>query len=218
MIAALVEGLASGELAAEIAVTVQVFAGGLLIAALVGVALGVVKGLWPRIDDATRLLIELCRPVPAVALIPLAILLLGLGGEMRLAVVAYAAVWPILFNTYYGVRGVDALSLDTARNFGLSRARVIRTVVLPSALPSIVTGVRVSAAIALILTVTAELVAGTDGIGHYIAQSEQAGRIPQLYAGILLTGLLGYLINLVVVLAERRVLFWDPAFRRQEQS
>jgi NitT/TauT family transport system permease protein len=216
--AALVDGLGSGEIASEIGTTVGVFVEGLALAALIGVAAGVATALWPRLDGATRLLVELGRPVPAVALIPLAILLLGLGEPMRLAVVAYAAVWPILFNTYYGVRGVDALSLDTARNFGLGRARTIRTVVLPSALPGIATGVRISAAIALILTVTAELVAGTDGIGYYIATAEQAGRIPQLYAGILLTGLLGYLVNRLLVLVERRTLFWDAAFRHQEQS
>lgn len=217
-IAALVDGLASGDLAEEVGVTVLVFAVGLLIATVLGVALGVAKGLWPRFDDATRLLIELCRPVPAVALIPMAILLLGLGEQMRFAVVAYAALWPILFNAYYGVRGVDPLALDTARNFGLSRARVVREVVLPSALPSIATGLRVSAAIALILAVTAELVAGTEGVGHYISQAEQAGQIPELYGGILLTGLLGYLVNLAVILVERKALFWDAGFRREAQS
>lgn len=205
----------SGAISDEIPTTLAVFAVGLLLAAAIGIGLGIVRGLWGPADRALHLSVELLRPLPAVALIPLLILVLGIGAEMRVAVIVYAAVWPILFNTYYGVRGVDPIAFDTARNFGLSRRVVIWRVVLPSALPAIATGLRISATIALITTIVAELVASTSGLGYFIAASGAANLIPDVYAGIILAGLLGFLVNAVLVSFERRFLFWDTGTRQE---
>ncbi|MCI2423767.1 ABC transporter permease [Saccharopolyspora sp. K220] len=215
MARALASSLFSGAIMYDLWMTLSVYAAGLALAAVLGTALGCAKGLSRRFDNATRLLIELLRPVPAVALIPMAILLLGLAGLMRFSVVTYAAIWPILYNTYYGVRGVEQLGIDTARNFGIPRSRIIRSVVLRSALPSVTTGLRISSSIALILTVTAELVAGTNGLGYFIAQAEQTSRLADMYAGIALTGILGYLLNGLFIAVERRALFWDQSYRER---
>jgi ABC-type nitrate/sulfonate/bicarbonate transport system permease component len=146
-------------------------------------------------------------------MIPLAILFLGLGGPMRVAVITYAAFWPLLVSTLYGVRAVDPVALDTARNFGVSPARTLWAVTLPAALTNIATGLRVSASIALVVTVTTELVAGNSGIGFYVSQMEQANRLPPMYAGILLTGLIGYLVNALFFQLERKLVFWSASSR-----
>jgi NitT/TauT family transport system permease protein len=163
--------------------------------------------------DALKIIVEFLRPVPSVAMIPLAILFFGLGATMRISVISYAAFWPLLINTIYGVRAIDPLALDVARNFGITGAAALWRVTLPSALASIATGFRISATIALVVTITTELIAGNSGIGFYISQMEQANRLPPMYAGILLTGILGYLLNSLFVTLERRIVFWTPAAR-----
>jgi NitT/TauT family transport system permease protein len=211
--AALVEGLRNGDLSSQIAMTLGTFAAGLALATVAGVVIGLLMGAIPIVYDALRIIVEFLRPVPSVAMIPLAILFLGLGGPMRVAVIAYAASWPLLISTLYGVRAVDPVALDTARNFGISPARTLWAVTLPAALASIATGLRVSASIALVVTVTTELIAGNSGIGFYVSQMEQANRLPPMYAGILLTGILGYLINMLFFQLERKVVFWAPQSR-----
>ena len=210
---ALGEGLRSGELSSQVAATLLSFAEGLVLATVVAVFIGVLMGTVPLVHDALRTVVELLRPVPSVALIPLAILFLGLGTPMRVAVIAYAASWPLLISTLYGVRAVDPITLDTARNFGVSPARTLWAVTLPAALASISTGLRVSASLALVVTVTTELIAANSGIGFYVSQMEQANRLPPMYAGILLTGILGYLINALFFRLERTVVFWAPQSR-----
>jgi NitT/TauT family transport system permease protein len=170
-------------------------------------------GAIPVVYDALRIVMEFLRPVPSVAMIPLAILFLGLGTGMRVAVITYAAFWPLLVSTIYGVRAVDPVALDTARNFGVPPFEALWRVTLPAALVNVATGLRVSASIALVVTVTTELVAGNNGVGFYIAQMEQASRLPSMYAGIVLTGILGYLVNVLFSALERKVVFWSPSAR-----
>lgn len=215
MFGALLGGLVSGELSGQIGATLLAYAEGLALAAVLAVFAGVLMGTFRTFYNAVRVIVELLRPVPAVSLVPLAILLFGLGYGMRVSVIAFAAFWPILINTFYGVRGIDPVAVDTARNFGLSRAAILWRVVLPSALPSIATGFRISAAIALVLAITAELIAGDSGVGYYVAQMEQAARLPEMYAGILLAGILGYALNLLFRAVEQRVLFWGSSYRSQ---
>lgn len=215
MFGALARGLASGDISSQIGATLLAYAEGLGLATVLGVFLGILMGTFRTFYNAVKVIVELLRPVPAVSLIPLAILLFGLGYGMRVFVISFAAFWPILINTVYGVRAIDPVAVDTARNFGLSRARILWRVTLPSALPSIVTGFRISAAIALVLTITAELIAGNSGIGYYVAQTEQAGRLPEMYAGILFTGVLGYALNLLFRTVEHRILFWGAGHREQ---
>ena len=205
---ALVDGLSSGTLSSEIGTTFEAYAQGLGMAIVVGVALGVVIGSSRRLLDASSVVIEFLRPIPAVALIPLAILFFGLGVEMRRFVIAYAAFWPILINAMYGARGSDQILHDVARTSGVgSLGRLVR-VTLPAALPSIATGIRVSASIALLVAVTAEFVTGTEGIGSYMQRQQLAFHLPEMYAAVVLVGVLGYAINVVFRITERRALFW----------
>src|SRR5262245_48189062 len=148
------------------------------------------------------------RPIPAVALIPLAIVWFGLGTSMLRFVVAYAAVWPILLHTAYGIRGVDRMLYDVAATSGVTGAARIARVSVPAALPEIATGIRVSAALGLVVCVTAEFFFGAHGIGAYMQAQEAAYRIPELYAAVLLTGLVGVAVDAVLTRIQRRALFW----------
>jgi ABC-type nitrate/sulfonate/bicarbonate transport system permease component len=170
-------------------------------------------GTYKPVYDALKIVVEFLRPVPSVAMIPLAILFFGLGAEMRIVVITYAAFWPLLVSTLYGVRAVDPQALDVARNFGIRSTEALWRVTIPSALSSIATGFRVSATIALVVTITTELIAGNSGIGYYISEMEQADRLPPMYAAIVLTGVLGYAFNAIYFEIERRLVFWTPAAR-----
>jgi ABC-type nitrate/sulfonate/bicarbonate transport system permease component len=205
---ALGENLSSGTLPGEIGTTLESYAQGLALAVAVGVTLGLVVGSSRTLRDASSFVIEFLRPIPAVALIPLALLAFGLDTPMRRFVIAFAAVWPILINTIYGVRSGDRFLHDVARTAGLSSAGRLVRVTLPAALPSIATGFRVSASLALLVCVTAEWVAGTGGLGHYMYEQQNALRLPEMYAAVILVGALGYLINLALRSAERRLVFW----------
>ena len=214
-VAALADGLWSGALSSELGTTLETYAEGLLLAIAIGVPAGALIGTSRTLRDATSALVELLRPIPAVALIPLSILLFGLGTAMHRNVVAFAALWPILVNTIYGVRGTDRFLHDVARTSGVGPVGRLVRVTLPAALPSIATGIRISASIALLVCVTAEFVVGTGGgIGSYMAVQENASRIPELYGAILAVALLGYLVNAGLRAAERRAIFWGGEERR----
>jgi ABC-type nitrate/sulfonate/bicarbonate transport system permease component len=206
---ALGDGLSSGALSGEVATTLGRFVQGFALAIVCGIALGVVIGSSRTLVDATSVVVEVLRPIPAVVLIPVAMLFLGLGTPMIRFVVAYAAVWPIFVNTLYGVRGTDRMLHDVARTCGLGAgARLVR-VTLPAAVPSITTGIRVSAPIALLVCVTAEFVTLAGGVGSYMRQQQDAFELPEMYAAIVLTAVLGYTINVVLRAAERRAVFWS---------
>lgn len=198
----------------DIALTLGAWALGLGLATLVAVPVGIALGLSDLAYSASRTLIELLRPMPAIALIPLVLLLLGPTLQMKLVVAVFAAFWPILFNTIYGVRGVEVRATEMARSFGLSNTSITWRVVVPGAAPFIATGVRLSSSIVLIVVITIELVAGgNDGLGAFIATARAVNQVPQVYAAILVTGILGLLINLALGGAERRWLGWGATTR-----
>jgi len=205
---ALASELSSGSLSSEIGSTLERFVQGFALAVVCGVGLGVLIGSSRMLGDASFVVIEFLRPIPAIVLIPVALLFLGLGTPTIRFVIAYAAVWPILLNTLYGVRGGDRTLHDVARTSGVGRTERLVRVTLPAALPSIATGIRVSAPIALLVGVTAEWVTFSGGIGSYMRQQQDAFQLPEMYAAILLTALLGYGINLALRVAERRSVFW----------
>jgi ABC-type nitrate/sulfonate/bicarbonate transport system permease component len=208
-----------GELALEAdfweALGATLFAWGLALgcAAVIAIPAGIAIGSFGAARRATEGVIELLRPIPSVALLPLAILLFGLGLQMKVTLAAYASTWPLLVNTIYGVGHADRLMLDTARSFGWSRAKVVRRVVLPSASPSIATGMRVAAAVSLIVVLSAEILAASSGLGELIRGYQQAGRPEFVYAGIVATGILGLVVNLGLTGVERRLLRWTPGYR-----
>jgi ABC-type nitrate/sulfonate/bicarbonate transport system permease component len=205
---ALVDGLRDGTLSGEIATTLSRWAQSLALAIALGVSVGVLLGSSRWLEGASSVVVEFMRPIPAVALIPLVFLAFGSGTPTIRFVAAYAAVWPILINTVYGVRGVDHMLLDVARTSGSSGAGTLLRVRLPAALPSVATGIKVSAPIALVVVITAEWLAGTDGIGAYIDTQRSALEVPAVYAAVVLVALLGYLLNIALAAAQRRALFW----------
>ncbi len=213
--AALWRGMIDGDISSQIGVTLSVYVRGLALASVLAVMIGILMGTYKPVFDALKIIVEFLRPVPSVAMIPLAILFFGLGATMRISVISYAAFWPLLINTIYGVRAIDPLALDVARNFGITGREALWRVTLPSALAGIATGFRISATIALVVTITTELIAGNSGIGFFISQMEQANRLPSMYAAIFLTGAIGYLLNTLYFALERRIVFWTPAARER---
>lgn len=206
---ALYDELAAGTLSSEIGFTLEAYFEGLALAIVIGVAVGVLIGNSRTLLDGSSLVVEFMRPIPAVALIPLAIVFFGpFGIAAHRFVVAYAAAWPILISTIYGVRGVDRMFYDVARTSGVDGVSRLLRVTLPAALPSIAAGIRVSAAIALIVCVTAEFRTGAGGVGTYMETQQFAGKLPKLYAAVVLVSLLGYAVNVGLRAVQRRALFW----------
>ena len=207
-VGALVGAIADGSLSGQVATTLGTYAQGLVLAIAVGVALGVAIGSSRTLEDASSTVVEFLRPIPAVAFIPLAIFWFGSGTPTIRFLVAYAAAWPILIHTVYGVRGVDRMHYDVAATSGVEGAARVVRVSLPAALPSIVTGIRISAALGLVVCVTAEYFVGSQGVGDYLNDQRVAYRLPELYGAAILTGLLGLAIDALLRNGERRVVFW----------
>lgn len=189
------------------------FTAGFLIAVAGGVALGLLLGLSPAARRATDPIVDFLRTLPKPAIIPPAILFLGVDASMKVFIIAFGAIWPVLLNTVDGVRGIDSDTVDMARVYGLRRSERIRRVVLPAATPQIFAGARLALAIALILMVVSEMVASTDGLGYFVLLSQQTFAIPEMWSGIILLGLIGYLFNGIFVLTERRALRWHRGWR-----
>ncbi len=198
------------EFLANVAATLVGWAIGLVTAVAVAVPLGLLLGSSRRSHRAATAAIELLRPIPSVALIPLVILLLGRGLDMKVAIVVYASVWPILFNTIYGIRSVDPVAADTARVFGLGKVKTAVHVHLRSASPFVYTGVKIAASIAVILAVSTELLAGgRSGIGILMLEASSIGDQPRVYALTIVTGLIGLALNVVFASIERRIFPWN---------
>ncbi|ASW57659.1 ABC transporter permease [Plantactinospora sp. KBS50] len=207
--------LGSGAFWTAVGDTVHGWFLGLALAVALGTVLGFAIGMLPPLREATSSTIEFLRPIPSVALIPLAVLLFGADLRSVLLLVTYAAFWQVLIQVLYGVRDVDPVATDTARVFGLGRWGRIRYVTWPTALPYLLTGVRLAAAVALILAVTAELVIGAPGLGNEIGVAQTGGAVPTVYALVAATGLLGVAVNGCTRLLERRLLAWHPSVRRE---
>jgi ABC-type nitrate/sulfonate/bicarbonate transport system permease component len=213
MFAALADELTTEEFWAAVGDTLQGWALGLAVACAIAIPLGIVIGSSGLLYRSVRAVIEFLRPIPSVALIPLAVLIWGSGLESKVFLAAFASTWPLLMQTLYGVQDVDPVATDTARSFGFGRGQRMLHVTLPSAVPYIATGVRISAAVALILAVTAEIVIGSPGLGQEINIARQGEAVDIMYALIAVTGLLGWGVNIAFSRIERRVLHWHPSQR-----
>ena len=177
-------------------------------AAALGVPLGVAVGRSERLRAALDPPLESLRPLPSSAIIPVALLFLGLGASMEIFVVAFGSLWPVLVATAQGARTLDPVMLETARLLKLSRTDVLLRVVVPGSAPFIAAGLRTSLAIALILAVTAEMIAGSAGIGFYILDMERGFATREMYAAIVAIGATGYLLNAAFTAAEARLIDW----------
>lgn len=194
--------------------TVGAMLAGLGVAFLIGVPAGVIIGRNRHVDRLTSIIIELLRPISAVALAPLAILIFKTGIRPTIFLVAWTTLWPILVNTIYGMRDLDPVAVDTARVFGFGRLAVLFRVGLPNAASYVVTGVRISTGIALAVAISGEMVAGGgQGIGGWIGKEGAAGSLVAVYAGSLLVGVLGYLINRLLQALEARAFHWQESLR-----
>lgn len=197
-----------GSLTSATGATLQTFALGLAIATVGGVVIGGLLGTFPTLYRACRLIIEFLRPLPSVALIPFIILRFGVGQSAGVIMASYAAFWPILFNTCFAIRDVNPVSLDVARVFGVGRIATIWRVRLPSAASGIAAGIRISSAIALILAITVEMITSSGGLGYFIMRMQTAIRPADMYAGIVAVGIIGWLVNLLARVIERRAIYW----------
>jgi ABC-type nitrate/sulfonate/bicarbonate transport system permease component len=186
---------------------------GFAIAAMLGIGGGLLLGLSRRARLAAEPIVEFLRAIPPPALLPFAILVIGVGSAMKVFIIAFVCLWPILLNTVDGVRGVDPTLGDTTRVYGIPARDRLWRVMLPAASPQIFAGMRTSLSLALILMVISEMVASTNGIGYFVLQSQRSFAIPEMWSGILLLGILGYVLNAAFVLIERRVLRWHRGAR-----
>lgn len=200
----------------DVGATMTAWAIGLTIATLAAVIIGTIIGMVPVLRRGTHTTIEFLRPIPSVALIPLAILVFGLRIEAALVIVVYASFWQVLVQVLYGVADVDAVARDTARSYRLPRSTRFFRLVLPTALPYIMTGIRLGAAVALILAVTAEMTIGNPGLGQTIVTAQTSGNYVQVYATVIVTGILGLIINMAFREIERRSLSWHQSQRVEE--
>lgn len=184
---------------------------GWISATVIGIGLGTLLGRSRTAMDYVGPLMAFVRAVPPPVLVPVFIVLLGLGVTMQTTVILFGIVWPILLNTVDGVQSIDQTKVDTARSFRIPRGQWIFGIVLPAAAPKIFAGLRVSMALALVLMVISELVGSTNGIGYQLMFRQQAYDFPGMWAGIVLLGVLGYVLNTLLLTVERRALNWKTA-------
>jgi ABC-type nitrate/sulfonate/bicarbonate transport system permease component len=175
---------------------------------LLGVGAGLLLGAFRLVQQAVAPFAEFLRALPAVALIPFGLLVFGVGDTMKVFIIVSGAIWPILLNTIDGVRGVDAGMLEMARSYRVGRWGRIRDIVIPAAAPRVVAGMRTSLSIAIILMVVSEMVASRDGVGYFVLESQRRFAIRDMWTGIIVLGIIGYLANFLFVQAERWVLRW----------
>jgi len=182
--------------------------GGWVIAGMAGTVLGIGLGRSRMVADYLEFVLAFLRTLPPPLLVPVFMVLCGIGPTMEVTTITFGAVWPVLLNTMDGAKSVDPVTTDTARVFRVSRTRWVLGVVLPTALPKVFAGLRTSLSIALILMVISELAGSTSGIGFQLAITQGQLDLPAMWSWIILVGLLGSVLNQGLVLAERRVLAW----------
>ena len=202
-------GKGGGELAAFTGQTLRRMLLGWLLASAIGIALGALIGISERARAWLQPMLEFVRPLPASAIMPLAISLFGLGGGMVLAVVAFGAMWPVLLATVHGFASVEPRLREVAAALQMGDAAFIRKVGLPSAMPDILAGMRLAMTVSLIVAVVGEMIASQPGLGQAILLAARAFRASDLFAGIALLGALGFASNALLALAERRLLRWQ---------
>ena len=187
---------------------------GFAIAVVIGIALGIPIGLsrWARLWALPH--IEYWRAMPPPALLPISIILVhSIGNRQKIAFIAFFCIFPVLLNTIDGVRAIDPTMMETARSYKIPRREAIRRIVLPAASPQIAAGMRTSLSLAVIMMVLSEYFSSTSGVGYVLLISKNTFEFTPMWAAILLIGVLGYLLNVVFLLAERRLLAWHRGWR-----
>ena len=201
----------SGELWTDVHASLQRSLTGLGIALCVGVPVGLLIGWYPLAAELLSPVLVIFLNTAAIALLPVFTLILGIGETSKISIIVYASVWPILYNTISGVRTVDPLLIKSARSLGLSHLRLFQKVILPAAVPTIFTGVRLAGAASILVLVTTEMVGAKAGLGYLILNSQFNFQIPSMYAGILTVSVIGVLFNYLLLSLERRFSTWRSA-------
>jgi sulfonate transport system permease protein len=209
--AALMRGFSSGDLWSKLIGTLEHMAYGWLAASIVGVAIGAMIGSSRLMRTYVAPSLEFLRPLPASAIIPVAIAMLGLTQGMALFVIAFGAIWPIILATIHGFAAAEPRLYEVTRSLQMSRLAVIFKIALPSASPDIIAGMRLSLTVALILSVVCEILGGLDGLGHWVLLSARSFRSADLCAGVILLGITGYATSTAMGIAENRLLKWQRA-------
>lgn len=209
----LIQALGEGSFWSAIGHTMLAWFIGMVVCIAAGTVLGLLIGSSSFLRRYTWSTIEFLRPIPSVALIPVAIILFGVNLEATLLLVIYGSFWPVLVQVLSGVDDVDKVALDTAKSFRFGRIAAFRHVVMPTTLPFLLTGVRLAAVFALLLAITAGLVIGTPGLGNEITQAQNGGATVYMYALVLTTGVIGVLVNIGVRQLEKAMLGWHPSVR-----
>jgi ABC-type nitrate/sulfonate/bicarbonate transport system permease component len=207
-------GLGSGQLLAPLGGTLARMLAGFLAGGLFGIAAGLLLGTWPLAARAFNPVVEVLRPIPIPAIVPPLILFLGVGDELKIFVTAFGTFFPVLVNTFGGTRDVGTTLLQTAATFRIGRLSTLVFVILPASLPAILSGLRVGLGLALVITITAEMIAGAGGIGYFIVQTQYAMRPAEMYAAVLCLAAVGYLLNRGFLAVEARLIAWHGAGHR----
>ncbi|TMR32397.1 ABC transporter permease [Nonomuraea zeae] len=200
--------LIGGQLSEHLQASLARSLAGFGLAILLAIPLGLLIGWYRPVADFLTPLLELFRNTSAVALLPVFTLILGIGETTKVTFVLYACAWPILLNTISGVKTVEPLLIKSARSMGLGPLRLFQKVILPAAVPTIFTGVRLAGAYSILVLLFAEMVGAKAGLGYLILDTQSSFRIPDMYAGIITISVLGLLFNLLLVGVERRFSTW----------
>ncbi len=185
--------------------------GGFAIAVVIGVPLGLLIGWYRLVAEVLNPVLELFRNTAALSLLPVFILIMGIGESSKIAFVAYACIWPVLLNTISGVESVDPLLVKSSRSLGFGSFRTFQKVILPAAVPTIFTGIRLAGGFSLLVLIAAELVGANSGLGFLITYSQQNFAIPNMYAAIITISMIGIVLNQLLLLLERHFSTWKAA-------
>jgi ABC-type nitrate/sulfonate/bicarbonate transport system permease component len=191
---------------------------GYALAVLLGIALGVLVGVNRRVRALVEPTLEFLRAIPPPVLVPILILIAGLGNPTKVLVIVVGGIWPVLLNTVEGVRAVDEVLGDTCRTYRIGGWLRLRTFLLRAASPQIVVGARQALSISIIMMVIGELLGTTNGLGYTVIEFQRGFQIPEMWSGVFLLGLLGVVLALAFRLVERRVLSWYHGARAAERS
>jgi ABC-type nitrate/sulfonate/bicarbonate transport system permease component len=209
---ALFEGFRSGEILKNAVISISRAFRGYLLAIVIGVSLGTLAGTIRWLSDLLEVTVELLRPMPSVALVPIAILLFGTSDSYNISIITFGCTWPIFVNTFEGTKTIDTQWIDTARVYGTTRFDLLKKVIVPASLPYIVSGLRISLASSIIIVTVTEMLASFKGLGCFIMETYNAYRIPQMYSGIITIGIVGYGLNRLFIAAEDRFMAWHKGW------
>ncbi len=203
-----IENIAGGSLITNLLATLWRQMLGYWLAVILGIGIGLAMGYYRIAYNLLEPIIEILRPIPGPAYLPVLVLFVGIGHEMKVVLILVASLFPILLNTYGGVRSMDPVQIDTARTLGLTTLQTLREIVLPAASPQILTGMRISLAISLILAILSEMIVSNDGLGYFTLLAERTFKIPDMYAGIFTLAMFGYVLNRLFLIGEAKLIRW----------